>query len=187
MNIFENLKLDGEIKTEVLSTGCSLGVSGSFRLSRGIFTQEFSWWGNVYESRYKGYLTFDDYDIDLQSTYLGDVRVDNLSKFRDSLKNSGLNTLSSQFEFSDNEKDSGMYTALKSNKMIDVVFEGNKGFFRLLSEIEQTIIKLTRVINNYDTVGDYDKVDATISKDYKVIPTLEELIELRNQLIHETV
>jgi len=159
MNIDFNLLgvMSNDIAVERISENFSLEVSGTFKMTRGNFTQKFYYWTRIYNHSIKGFTNIDDYDVELRETTIGNVIVDNVTKFNKMLIDSGLTSLSEKFVFTDDEKNQAMYNAIYNHTMFVLVYGKDALIWNTLTPKEQTFLKLTWVIETYDERTDYQK------------------------------
>lgn len=179
MNInFIDLNLNtNDVKFENGTENFMIEFSGTFILNKGSFMQEFCYWARVYEHNIANFLLIDDYDVSIMNTKINNIKIDEIHKFTNMLINSGLKSLSDNLVFSDYEIKQGMYKAIKTHKLFNILFNTDTKFFNELTEIEQNKLNLKWVIDTYDKRSDYEK-----SKFFKtsIVPTLDELKEFYN-------
>lgn len=96
--IFKNLAglkempLTGESSQEV---GLNLHVNGRTKVSRGIYTEDICWWGEIHSSYIDGYFDIEISDGDTEGYYVDGLKLDSRQKFIDSLNNAGLSSVAS--------------------------------------------------------------------------------------------
>jgi hypothetical protein len=115
---------------------------------------------------------------------LGNITIDNIHKLKETLKNSGLATLANSLGFTSDECKQAEYNVIENHKMFKACFGENTKLWELVPKEEQDKIKLQYVIDNYDSVGDYEKkgcgvevVDGVGNVVKDGVPTKEQLIE----------
>lgn len=189
-NLFNNLQVvSGEVKVETIREGFGLEVNGIFKMTKGNFEQEFSYYARMYETTYKDYIGVDDSNVEEESCNLGGLPVDSISQLKQTLENSGLRTLSNSLGFSYDEQNRGMYETVQKHKDF-IKLHGKKAIvWNLLSAEEQRVVKIEYAIENYDTCHAQHKYNLGIIKTDEIgntingyVPTLEELQELLESL-----
>ena len=181
-NLLKNLLEVGvETKITSLSDNVSIEISGRFKLEKGAFSQVFYFWAKMYK-KYDKFSSIDDYDYEEESSKFNDLPIDNLDKFKKSLEDSGLNTLSKNLNFSKEEVDKAIYKCTKDSKYYQLFFGATTDIFNELSGEQKKIESLKYCIDNYDTCGNFDKINCGIKSidengdDIKYyIPTIDEL------------
>jgi hypothetical protein len=189
-NLFNGLQVvSGEVKVETLREGFGLEVSGAFKITKGNFQQEFSYYARLYETQYKNYIGVDDSNVDEGKCNLGGLPIDSLDSLKNTLSNSGLKTLSNSLGFNYDERDNAMYTTVQKHKDFIKCYGKKAIVWNLLNAEEQRVVKVKHAIENYDTLHDQHKYnlgviklddDGNLIKGY--VPTLEELKELLESL-----
>jgi hypothetical protein len=191
-NLFNGLQVvSGELKTELLneSTDISVSLRGEVQLTKGNFEQTFTYWANNCEMTRYGLVDCDDYDYEQNDTKLGGLPIDSLHQLKQTLQTSGLTTLANSLGFSDDETKKAVFLALENSKGFKKQFGKNAKFWRVLSSEEQKLVRLSYVIDNYDTCHVHDKRQFGIKsyddegeelKNY--VPTFEELRMLKQTL-----
>jgi hypothetical protein len=189
-NLFNNLNVvSGEVKVETIRESFGLEVSGAFKITKGNFQQEFSYYARLYETQYKNYIGLDDSNVDTEKCNLGGLPIDSLDSLKNTLSNSGLKTLSDSLGFDYDERDNAMYTTVQKHKDFIKCYGKKAIVWNLLNAEEQRVVKVKHAIENYDTLHDQHKYnlgfnklddDGNLIKGY--VPTLEELKELLESL-----
>ena len=179
---------EGTITTEVINESFSVELSGKIKLTRGNLSQERSYYGRTYKTRYVGYVGVEDINGDEYPLMLGVVRIDSLDKLKKSLTDAGLSTLANKIVgFSYDEFKQAVMETMQTHKMFLAAFGKKAKIWDLLSYDERTKIMLQFTIDNYDNallVSDNEKrsygiviTDAEGNEDKTAIPTKEQLIE----------
>lgn len=178
--------VQGEIKVEPIDEGFSLELHGKFIMKRGEFQQTCSWYGRMYESRFgNNIIGVDDWELqEVTNVKLGELPIDNLHDFKNSLETSGLKTLANSVGFTNEDETKAIYDAIVNHKDFKRTFGKKAILWNALSVDEQKLIELKFVCANYETCGDYMKKE--VGKHYgidteldpndayiKVIPSLE--------------
>jgi hypothetical protein len=176
--------VSGDTKTEVVKESFSAELGADFKMIKGNFSQNFNIWCRVYESKYKGFAHIDDLNNEESSCMLGDIPIDNIHTLKETLKNSGLSTLANSLGFTNDERKQAEYNVIQNHKMFKTFFGENTKLWDLVPKEQQDKIKLLYVIDNYDSVGDYEKkgcgvevVDGVGNIIANAVPTKEQLIE----------
>ena len=103
--------------------------------------------------------------------------------------NSGLSTLANSLDFQEEERRKTIFLAIQNSTGFQKQFGKKAKFWRVLSHDEQTFVRLSFVIGNFDTCGEHDKRNFGI-KSYDeegeeikhYVPTQEELKTLKESL-----
>ena len=190
--LFNGLQVvSGEVKTNLLneSTDISISLRGEVQVTKGNFEQSFTYWVNNCEITRYGLVNCDDWDYEQNETKLGGLPIDSLQQLKQTLQTSGLTTLANSLGFNDDEIRKSIFSAVENSKGFKKEFGKNVKFWRGLSNAEQTLVKLSYAIDNYDTCHEHDKRQFGIKsyddegeeiKNY--VPTFEELRMLKQTL-----
>lgn len=176
--IFESLKnLEGEIKATNLTSGLSFEFGGEVKIERGVFSMNICFYAKVYETKHKGVISLDDWDINDTNSYnLNGLAIPNISAFRTKVSEWGLST--DKLQFSTQEEKIAICMAMLQNEDIKKVFGKKVKVWELLSVDEQKLLELQYVVDNFENCGDYIRNE--VAKHYKLVvqseikPTLEE-------------
>ena len=150
------LVVGGEIKVTSVKETASVEVSGRFIIEKGNFKQEFSYWARTYD-KLVGFAKVDDYETEDHKSSLGELPIDNISKFIQSLEDSGLNTLAKCVGFTHEEVKKAMYEHIQQHKIFKAVYGKKVVLWDKLTEEEQQREMIAYVIANYDTCEEYLK------------------------------
>lgn len=188
-NLFNNLQVvSGELEVETIREGFGLEVNGAFKMTKGNFQQEFSYYARLYETNYKNYIGVDDSNVDEETCNLGGLPIDSIDQLKKTLSDSGLRTLADSLGFSYQERDKGMYKVIQNHKDFIKSYGKKAIVWNLLSEEEQRVVKIKHAITNYDTVHASHKYNLLVKLDENgvtisgYVPTIEELKELLESL-----
>jgi hypothetical protein len=189
-NLFNNLQVvSGEVEVETIREGFGLEVNGAFKMTKGNFQQEFSYYARLYETNYKNYIGVDDSNVDEETCSLGGLPIDSINQLKKTLSESGLRTLSDSLGFSSHETDKGMYNTIQKHKDFVKSYGKKAVVWNLLSEEEQRVVKVKHAIDNYDTTHASHKYNLGIVKlddngnsISGYVPTIDELKELLESL-----
>ena len=187
-NILESLKgLDGEVKSTNVSAGLCFEFSGCIKLERGNFSMQISFYARIYETKHKGIISVDDWDInDTHDFMFNGLPLDNLTAFKNKLTEWGFSSVGNKLQFTSAEEKRAIGMAMLEDETLKKVFGKKFKVWDLLSVDEQKLLDLQYVVANYEGCGDYIRNE--VAKHYKigvqpeVKPTLEEfeskLVEL---------
>ena len=188
-NLFNNLQVvSGELEVETIREGFGLEVNGAFKMTKGNFQQEFSYYARLYETNYKNYIGVDDSNVDEETCNLGGLPIDSIDQLKKTLSESGLRTLADSLGFSYQERDKGLYKVIQNHKDFIKSYGKKAIVWNLLSEEEQRVVKIKHAITNYDTVHASHKYNLLVKLDENgvtisgYVPTIEELKELLESL-----
>lgn len=180
--------VQGEIKVENITEGFSLELHGAFKMQRGEFQQECSYYGRMYVYRFDdNIIGIDDWEIqEVKNVKLGELPIDNINPFKKTLSESGLTTLSNSIGFSDEEESQALFNTIVNHKDFKKMYGKKATLWNLLSKDEQKLHELRYVCNNFTTCGEYLKkevgkhygidteLDPNDDKNYiTIIPSLE--------------
>lgn len=192
-NLFNGLQVvSGEVKTELLNDSIDIRVSlrGEVAVTKGNFEQTFTFWCNNCEQTRFGFVDCDDWDYEENTTKLGGLPIDSLHQLKQTLQTSGLTTLANSLGFDDAEIKKAIFSAVETSKGFKKQFGKNAKFWRALTEVEKTNVKLKYAIDNFDTCNDWDKncfgivrLDDNDEPIKNYVPYLDELITYRDEVL----
>jgi hypothetical protein len=180
--------VQGEIKVENVIDGFSLELHGKFKMQRGEFQQECSWYGRMYNTRHdENIVGVDEYEIqEIRNVKLGELPIDDIRDFKKTLDSGGLKTLSNSIGFTDEEETQAIYNAILNHKDFKKMYSKKVVFWNNLTVEEKKLYDLKFVCKSFNTCGEYLKkevgsyycidteVDPNDANNYiKVVPTLE--------------
>ena len=188
--ILESLKgLNGSaVKGTSHSAYLTFNFSGSVKIERGGFSMLIHFNSNLCETKHKGVVSFDDWDIhDTEDYNLNGLPIDNITAFKQKLVDWGVGSLGNKLQFTSEEEKTAICMAILENEELKKVFGKKFKVWDNLSIDERMLLDLQYVVDNFKNCGDHLK--GVVSKHYKVIevkentyPTLEEyqakLVEL---------
>lgn len=176
--------LRGKLKLKNVNHYITLKVSGEITISKGKFTTDINFWGELSGSNHKGYYGFDDFDFERGISKIDGVVIDNLSNFTQSFRDSGLSAVANSFEIEHDEIRQMCYKSVETMPEVIEFFGANFKCFDALSKDEKNLVKVRYVIDNYGTSDDWAKKQFGIKLDEgQEVATLEQLIEYRDNLI----
>jgi|Laugrespbdmm15sd_2_1035082.scaffolds.fasta_scaffold16224_2 hypothetical protein len=189
-NLFNNLQVvSGEVEVETIRESFGLEVNGMFKMTKGNFQQEFSYYARLYETNFKNYIGVDDSNVEEEICNLGGLPIDSIDQLKKTLSESGLRTLADSLGFSYQERDKGLYKVIQNHKDFVKSYGKKAIVWNLLSEEEQRVVKIKHAITNYDTTHvshkynlGFVKLDDNGDKINNYVPTIEELKELLESL-----
>ena len=184
-NLFNNLQVvSGELEVETIRESFQLEVNGMFKMTKGNFQQEFSYYARLYETNFKNYIGVDDSNIEEETCNLGGLPIDSIDQLKKTLSDSGLRTLADSLGFSYQERDKCLYKVIQNHKDFIKCYGKKAIIWNLLSTEEQRVVKLKYAIDNYDTTPTSHKYNLLVKLDENgdtinnYVPTIEELKEL---------
>ena len=143
----------------------TVNFHGEITLIRGGLEQEVSYTSGLYEMNIKGYVSIEDWDIQehLSNSFNG-LPIDDLHAFKNTLKESGLQTLSDSLTIPNTDMTQQLALQLMSTSIFKKVFGKNTIIFDSLSDDEKKIVNLTHFLAE----DRFEKLTASsyILKDY---------------------
>jgi len=187
--IFSGLKaVSGKTKVEVTEENVCPELYGKFTLTKGTFKQIFSYWAKVYKHATLEKVAFtDEYEHDLQATFINDCPIDSISNLTEMLRNSGMSTVANTLCFNDDEIRDAMFNIVQKHKMFKEIFGKDAKLRQLIPKDDYLKMLLADVIQNYDTRTQGEKSNYLFGFDSVIgeptlEPTLEQLIKKLNSL-----
>lgn len=179
-NILASLQgLDGQVKGTNVSAGLCFDFSGTIKIERGCFSMQISFYSKVYETKHKGIVSIDDWDVHDSHDYnLNGLPIDNLSAFKSKLTEWGVGSIGNKLQFSSAEEKQAIGMAMLDDENLKKLFGKKFKIWDLLSTDEQKLLDLQYVVANYKACGDHLKQQ--VATHYKIgvqptpTPTLEE-------------
>jgi hypothetical protein len=167
--LFKNFKIGNQDITSKNFTGhASVNFGGEITIMKGGLEQEVSYIANTCAMNIKGYVTLEDWDIQehLSNVFNG-LPIDNLHKFKTTLKESGLTTLADSLNIPANEIAKQIGLQLMKNPLFKKVYGKNAVVYETLSKDEQQIAQLTHYLEG----DNFEKLSASawILKEYVTI------------------
>ena len=182
-NFFEGLanQQNAEITWLPKKDTSTLQSNGILEFTKGILSFDVNYWANVYSYRYDGYIVIEDADWDISKYYIDGVKIDNITSFKDGLKNMGLGTIANTFEVKNDEILNAVYHSIANSESVSAIFP-NKKVYNLLRIEEKQKIVLDYSIVNYDKANPWELNNLGLSESPNTLPSLEQLIEIKNNL-----
>jgi hypothetical protein len=189
-NLFNGLQVvSGEVTVETITESFGLEVSGKYKMTKGNFQQDFSYYARLYKTQYENYVGVDDSNVDEEKCTLGGLPIDSIYQLKKTLSESGLKTLSDSLGFSYDEQNRGMYETVQKHKDFIKCYGKKAIIWNLLSTEEQRVVRIEHAIENYNTIHDQHKYSLGVVKKDEIgntingyVPTIEELKELLESL-----
>jgi hypothetical protein len=185
----QGLKLvQGEIKVENITEGFSLELHGKFKMQRGEFQQECSYYGRMFVTRFdENLIGVEDWEVqEITNVKLGELPIDEINDFKKTLTQSGLTTLANSIGFNDEEEKQALFNIIQNHKDFKKCYGKKAILWNLLSKDEQKLQELKFVCSDFDKCGEYLKkevgafygidteLDPNDANNYiKVVPSLE--------------
>lgn len=179
--ILESLKglNGGVVKGTNHSAYLTFNFSGSVKIERGGFSMLIHFNTNLCESRHKGVISFNDWDIhDTEDYNLNGLPIDNITAFKQKLVDWGVGSLGNNLKFTFEEEKTAICMAILENEELKKIFGKKFKVWDILSIDEQKLLDLKFVVENFKSCGDYIRNE--VAKHYKLVeqpeikPTLEE-------------
>jgi hypothetical protein len=182
-NLFEGLANQNNAKATYVAVKDTSGlrVSGLIKIIKGALSVDLNYWGEVWKSKYEGYVSLDDWDYDMSNTYISDVKIDSLSKFNEALKNMGLSSVADSLKISEEDIKEQVYLAVANSPSVKKFYDGKVLFTGLTFEQKRKIV-LDYSISNYDKAQAWELNNLGLSESPSTLPSLEELTKLSKQL-----
>jgi hypothetical protein len=168
---------NAEVTSVVTKDNSSLRAGGYLTINKGLVSINISYWADVYESQYPGYVSIDNLDYSISDTTIGGVKVDSLSKFNEGLGNMGLTSIVENLKISDDDIRNEIDKSILASNSFKGVHKGLKLFESLTYEEKKKVI-LDFSIENYDKANPYSLNKFGLCESPTVKPSLEELKEL---------
>ena len=165
--------VQGEIKVENITEGFSLELHGAFKMQRGEFQQECSYYGRMYVSRFDdNIIGIDDWEIqEVKNVKLGELPIDDINPFKKNLREIGLRTLSNSIGFSDEEESQALFNTIVNHKDFKKMYGKKATLWNLLSKDEQKLYELKFICKDFDKCGEYLKKE--VGKHYGIDTELD--------------
>lgn len=146
--LFKNFKMGNQDVTSKDFTGhVRVNFCGDITIMKGGLEQEMAYTAYTYPMNIKGYVSFDDWDIQEQlSNSFNGLPIDDLYKFKKTLKESGLTTLADSLNVTDAETSKQIGLQLMNNPLFKKVYGKNAIMYETLSKDEQQILQLTNIL-----------------------------------------
>jgi len=165
-NIFEVLQgLEGEVKVGKSSSYLTHEFGGSINIKRGNFSMDINFSARVCETKHKGIVIIDDWDVHDSDNYnLNGLPIDSLSSFRAKLTEWGFGNVGKKLEFTNEEQKRAIAMAMVESEELKKIYGKKFNVMTLLSVDEHMLLDLNYIIDNFDTSGTHIK--KIVSKHY---------------------
>jgi hypothetical protein len=178
-NFFEKIKgLNCDAKSSNVSAYLSFNFDGSVKLERGVFSFQIYFYAKIYETKHKGVIGIDDWDVHDTSDYMFDGLATNITKLKEQITNWSFESMVKKLDFTNEEQKRAICMAMVEDETLKKVFGKKFKVWELLSVDEQKLLELQYVVENFKSCGDYIRNE--VAKHYKIgeqptpTPTLEE-------------
>jgi hypothetical protein len=191
-NLFESF---GNSNTEVTSKDAAMNPNitfyGVFTIVKGGLSQELSFYAQVSMTQYKGYASFEDWEInDRSEASFNGIPIDSLYDLKSTLRSSGLKSIADSLDISSADERLQLASQISKDKTFNKVFGKATTMFELLTDDERLIIQLSFQIEKgkdaYELLSPgchflkrYVKVD---EDGVKTKPTFEEIVVILDEL-----
>ena len=178
---------NGEVKGTSVSTYVNVEFSGSVKLERGAFSMVIHFYCKVSESRHKGVVSIDDWDVNDSSDFIfNGLPLDSITNFKNKLTEWGISSVGKKLDFTNEEQRRAICECMLKDEEVKKVYGKNFKIWDILSDEEKKLLDLKLVIEKFKTIGDHLKGE--VGRYYKLMdntqtyPTLKEyqakLVEL---------
>jgi len=158
-NIFEVLQgLEGEVKGTNTSGHVNIEYCGSIKIERGNFSMDIHFYAKVYETKHKGIVMIEDWDVHDEDNYnLNGLPIDSLSAFKSKLTDWGFSGIGKKLEFTNEEQKRAIAMAMVESEELKKIYGKKFNVLNLLSVDEQMLLDLNYVIDNFKNCGTHIK------------------------------
>ena len=189
LGILQSLKgLEGEVKATSESTYTQIEFGGSVKIERGNFSMVICFYARLSESKHKGIISIDDWDVnDAEDLIFDGLEVTCLDTLKNKIKDLGFDKMGKKLDFTNQEQKTAICMAMLESDDLKKMYGENFKVWELLSVDEQRLLDLQFVVENFKGCGEHIKQQ--VATHYKIgvqptpTPTLEEfelkLAELR--------
>ena len=165
-NIFEVLQgLEGEVKVGKSSSYLTHEFGGSINIKRGNFSMDINFSARVCETKHKGIVMIDDWDVhDTDNYNLNGLPIDSLSSFKTKLTEWGFSGVGHKLDFTNEERKRAIAMAMVESEELKKIYGKKFNVMTLLSVDEHMLLDLNYIIDNFDTSGTHIK--SIVNKHY---------------------
>jgi hypothetical protein len=178
-NVFESLKgLEGEVKATSRSTYTQIEFGGSVKIERGNFSMVICFYARLSESRHKGIVSIDDWDVnDTEDFIFNGLPLDSVTNLKNQITQWGFESMAKKLDFTNQEQKTAICMAMLESDDLKKMYGKKFKVWDLLSVDEQRLLDLQFVVENYKGCGEHIKNQ--VATHYKIgvqptTPTLEE-------------
>jgi hypothetical protein len=176
----ESLKgLEGSaVKGTNEQTYLSFEFGGTIKMERGAFSMVIHFYAKVYETKHKGVIGLDDWDVNDTSDYmLNGLPIDNLTAFRQKLTDWGVGSIGSKLQFTTAEEKIAIANVMMQSDALKKVYGKKLKVWETLSTDEQMLLDLQYIVENFGVINDNLKLQVARFFNIEVVnnvcPTLE--------------
>ena len=180
LGILQSLKgLKGEVKATSQSTYTQIEFGGSVKIERGNFSMVLCFYARVSESKHKGIISIDDWDVnDTEDLIFDGLEVDCVNTLKNKIKDLGFGKMGNKLDFTNEEQKRAICMAMLESDDLKKMYGEKFKVWELLSVDEQRLLDLQLVVEKFESIGDHIK--NIVATHYKIgeqptpKPTLKE-------------
>jgi len=178
-NLFEQFANgNAEVTSKNANLDISVEFNGSIEITKGGLSQTIHFYAKTYEMLYKGYVTLDDWDVsEYTNTSFNGMPVDNLSKLKQTLADSGLETFAKSLEIDSKELEEQISIQIQSSKLFKDSYGKNMSMWIAVSADEREIATLKYAIEKYDTLSENSHVFKKYIVEVEKVEEVEDKVE----------
>ena len=179
-NVFESLKgLEGEVNATSRSTYTQIEFGGSVKIERGNFSMVICFYARVSESKHKGIISIDDWDVnDTEDFIFNGLPLDSVTNLKNQISQWGFESMAKKLDFTNEEQKRAICMAMLESDDLKKMYGKKFKVWELLSVDEQKLLDLQLVVEKFASIGEYLKeqvaIHYKIGEQPKPKPTLEE-------------
>ena len=144
--------LEGKVKATNKNAGLTFEFGGTINIQRGNFSKDISFYAKVYETKHKGVLGLDDWDVhDTYNYNLNGLPIDNVTAFKTKLSDWGLSGVANKLTFSNEEERQAICMAMLEDETLKKIFGNDFKVLELLSTEEKNQRDLKYVVENFES------------------------------------
>jgi hypothetical protein len=179
-NVFESLKgLEGEVKATSRSTYTQIEFGGSVKIERGNFSMVLCFYARVSESKHKGIISIDDWDVsDTEDFNFNGLPLDSVTNLKNQITQWGFESMAKKLDFTNEEQKRAICLSMLESDDLKKMYGKKFKVWELLSVDEQKLLDLQLVVEKFASIGEHLKQQ--VATHYKIgvqptpTPTLEE-------------
>lgn len=130
---------------------------GTFTLTKGSFKQEFSYYAKLNQHEIPGFLIIEDWDCSTLNTNIGTIKIDDLSKFKKMLLDSGLESLNHKLAFTSTNREEAICKAIEKQYVFKILYHPGFRIYNSLSKKEREYVNLKWTIQTYNERSEFEK------------------------------
>lgn len=185
----ESLKgLEGSaVKGTNEQTYLSFEFGGTIKMERGAFSMVIHFYAKIYETKHKGVIGIDDWDVNDTSDYmLNGLPIDNFDNLKTKLTEWGFGGIGDKLKFTTSEEKMAIANVMSQSDALKKVYGKKFKVWETLSTDEQMLLDLQYIVENFGIMNDNLKLQVARFFNIEVVnnvcPTLElyqaKLVEL---------